>query len=124
VYRLTPQAIERATSRKISLKGHIIPFLQKVSGHRLPQNVIDMLEAWADEPREVIVHDVVIVTAKDLGVYERLQENERVSRWLEQSIGPHAHVVKRENMPALLNALRDMGILPLFEGHEKDDWPL
>ncbi|MBN1122942.1 MAG: hypothetical protein JXJ17_17840 [Anaerolineae bacterium] len=124
IYRLTPQAIERATGEKISLKGHIVPFLQRLSGHRLPQNVIDMLEAWEDEPREVIVHDVVIVTVRDLGVYERLQDNERVSRWFEQSIGPNTHIVKRENMPALLNALRDMGILPLFEGHEKDDRPL
>lgn len=124
VYRLTPQAIERAREERMSITAHIIPFLQRLSGHALPSNVTTMLEAWDETPREVIVHDVVIVSAKDLGVYERLRENRRVSRWLGQQIGPHSHIVKREDMPALLNALREMGLLPLFEGHEKDDSPL
>jgi hypothetical protein len=123
-YRLTPQAIERIVEEGVSILSHIIPFLQRLSGHGLPANVLDMLQAWHENPREVIVHDVVILSAKDLGVYERFKGNPRVSRWLGKQIGPHAHIVRREDMPALLNALREMGLLPLFEGHEKDDSPL
>jgi hypothetical protein len=124
VYRLTPQAIGRVAEEGISIPSHIIPFLQRLSGHSLPANVLKMLQAWHDEPREVLVLDVVVLTARDLGVYERLRANERINRWLGQQIGPHSHIVRREHMPALLNALREMGILPLFEGHEKDNWPL
>jgi hypothetical protein len=58
-----------------------------------------------------------------LSVYERLRKNDKINRWLGQAVGPQAHAVRREDFPALLNALRQMGILPLFEGHEKDDWP-
>lgn len=123
LYRLTPQAIARVADEGISLLSHIVPFLQRLSGHTLPANVLKMLENWHASPREVIVYDVVVLSARDLGVYERLRENERVTRWLGRQIGPHAHLVRREDMPALLNALREMGILPLFEGHEKDDWP-
>jgi hypothetical protein len=123
VYRLTPQAIQRVESDSILLGQHIIPFLQRLSGHSIPSNVAKMLQGWQDTPREVIVHDVVIVTARDLGVYERLRGNESINRWLGQQIGPHAHVVKREHMPKVLNALRQMGILPLFEGHDKDNRP-
>ncbi len=123
VYRLTPQAIERIIGEGVSIPSHITPFLQRLSRQGVPANVLKMLQAWHDEPKEVIVHDVVIISAKDLGVYERLRGNERVNRWLGRQIGPHAHIVQREDMPALLNALREMGILPLFEGHEKDDTP-
>ena len=123
VYRLTPQAIERVLEEGVSIQSHIVPFLQRLSAHSVPDNVLQMLQSWQEEPKEIIVHDVVLVTAKDLGVYERIRANRRVSRWLGQQIGPHAHIVKREDMPALMNALREMGILPLFEGHEKDNWP-
>ncbi|MBN1429301.1 MAG: hypothetical protein JXB07_13080 [Anaerolineae bacterium] len=123
LYRLTPQAIERITSEGITLQRHIIPFLQRLSGHSLPANVVQMLEAWEQSPAEVIVQDVVILTAKDLGVYERLRKHGKINRWLGQPVGPQAHAVRREDFPALLNALRQTGILPLFEGHEKDDWP-
>lgn len=124
LYRLTPQAISRIMEEGVSITSHIIPFLQRVTGQGVPPNVLKMLEAWHEEPKEVVVHDVVIFSARDLGVYERIRSSPRVSRWLGKKIGPHAHIVRREDMPALLNALRDMGILPLFEGHEKDDAPL
>ena len=55
--------------------------------------------------------------------HDRLRRSERINKWLGPQIGPQAHTVKREDFPALLNALRQLGILPLFEGHEKDDWP-
>lgn len=122
-YRLTPQAIERVMEEGVSIQSHIIPFLQRLSGHSVPDNVLQMLQSWHEEPKDIIVHDVVVVTARDLGVYERIRGNRRINRWLGQQIGPHAHIVKREDMPALMNALREMGILPLFEGHEKDNWP-
>ncbi|MBN1310746.1 MAG: hypothetical protein JXB30_04935 [Anaerolineae bacterium] len=122
-YRLTPQAVERVAPEGITLLRHIIPFLQRLSGNSLPANVAQMLEAWEQSPAEVIVQDVVILTAKDLSVYERLRKNGKINRWLGQPVGPQAHAVRREDFPALLNDLRQTGILPLFEGHEKDDWP-
>ena len=124
VYRLTPQAISRIMEERVSIQSHILPFLHRLSVHSLPVNVVKMLENWHESPKEVVVHDVVIFSARDLGVYEKVRKNVRVNRWLGKQIGPHAHIVKREDMPALLNALRDMGVLPLFEGHEKDDAPL
>ncbi len=123
LYRLTPQSIIRVVDEGVTLQNHIIPFLQRLSSHEVPANVLKMLQAWHDRPGEVVVQDVAIVTAKDLGVYERLRRNDQVTRWLGQQVGPHAHAVRRKDLPALLNALREMGILPLFEGHEKDDWP-
>ncbi len=122
-YRLTPQAIARVSGEGITIPNHIVPFLQRLSGRTLPANVLKMLQAWHERPNEVIVEDAVILTVKDLAVYERLRKNERVNKWLGRQVGPRDHAVRRENLPALLNALREMGILPLFEGHEKDDWP-
>lgn len=123
-YRLTPQAIDRVIEEGVSILSHILPFLQRETGGHVPSNVGKMLQAWHDEPREVIVHDVVILSARDLGVYDRLREDKRIAPYLGKQIGPHAHIVRREDMPPLLDALRRMGMLPLFEGHEKDDAPL
>lgn len=122
-YRITPQALSRVADEGISIINHILPFLQRLNGHNLPANVTKMLEAWHARPSEVVVQDVVIVTSRDLGIYERLRTNPRISKWLVQQVGPHAFAVRRENVPAFLNALRSMGLLPLFEDHDKDDWP-
>jgi hypothetical protein len=67
--------------------------------------------------------DAVIVSARNMGVYDRLKKNPVIGRILGPQVGPNAHAVKRQDLPALLNALRHMGLLPLFENHEKDDWP-
>jgi len=123
LYRITAQALQRVREEGITIPSHIVPFLQRHSRQSVPPNVLKMLEAWHAQPEEVIVQDAVIITSKDLGVYERLLKDSRVARWLGQQVGPHAHAVRRDNMPALLNALREVGILPLFADHEKDDWP-
>ncbi len=122
-YRLTPQAINRVANEGVTISQHILPFLQKLSGQGVPANVTKMLESWHDNPGEVVVEDVVIIRARDLAAYDRLRKSERINKWLGPQLGPQAHAVRREDFPALMNALRQMGILPLFEGHEKDDWP-
>ncbi|MCC6905442.1 MAG: hypothetical protein IT326_06320 [Anaerolineae bacterium] len=122
-YRLTPQALARVTGDGIEIPSHIIPFLQRLSSHQAPTNVLRMLEAWHNTPREVVVQDVVVLRARDLNVAQRLRKNRQIGNWLGHQIEPNAYVIKREDMPALLNALRAMGVLPFFEGHEKDDWP-
>jgi hypothetical protein len=121
-YRLTPQAIARVADEGFNL-GRIITFLQRLSGNNVPPNVLKMLQSWGENPAEVVVEDAVIIRAKDLGVYERLVKNQRVSRWFVRQVGPNSYTVRREDLPALLNALREMGILPYFEGYKKDDWP-
>jgi hypothetical protein len=123
LYRITPQALARVIDDKISIASHIVPFLQRVSSHRIPANVLKMLEAWHNRPGEVVVQDIVTITARDLGVYERLRTNPRIGKWLERQVGPQSYAVRRENVSALIAALRNVGILPLFEDHEKDDWP-
>jgi hypothetical protein len=123
LYRLTPQALSRVSDEGISIPSHILPFLQRLSGQNLPANVVKMLEAWHTRPGEVVIQDAVILAARDISVYERIRSNARISRWLGQQVGPQAYAVQRENLAPLLNAIRGMGLLPLFEAHEKDDWP-
>jgi len=123
VYRLTAQSIMRAAKEGVQLSSHIVPFLQRLSHNSLPANAVQMLENWQQQPNEVIVQDVVIVSARNMGVYERLRKHRTIQKLLGPQMGPNAHAVKRQDLPALLNALRSMGILPLFEGHEKDERP-
>lgn len=122
-YRVTAQAIERVREDGITLTNHIVPFIQRLSGEGLPGTVLSMLARWAENPAEVVVQDVVIVTAKDITIYDRLRRHATISKWMGQQVGPRAFVVPREHLAPLLNILRDMGYLPFFEGYPKDDRP-
>lgn len=122
-YRITPQALARTANEKVSISGQILPFLQKITENRLPASFVKMLKDWEAQPAQVVVQDVVILTAKNLGVLERLRKQPGFQQWLGRQVGPNAFVVKRENLAPVLNTLRNMGILPLFEDHEKDDRP-
>ena len=62
------------------------------------------------------MHDVVVLVAKDFGIYERLKSEGAISRWLGQPLGPNSYAVARRDVPSLLAALRRLGMLPLFEG--------
>jgi hypothetical protein len=56
-------------------------------------------------------------------VFEKLRANNRIARLMGQPVGPQSVAIRRQDLPAVLNAIREMGLLPLFEGHEKDTRP-
>jgi hypothetical protein len=121
-YRITPQALKRGEAEGVE-PDQIIGMLHKLSNQSMPGTVQKMLANWREAPGEVVVQDVVIIRARSLEAYDRLTKNDKIKRLLGRQIEPYTHEVKREDFPSLLNALRLMGLLPLFEGHEKDDWP-
>jgi hypothetical protein len=116
LYQLTARALERARDQGLRLQQHIIPFLQRLSAHSLSNNVMAMLEEWEELPDQVVVHDAVVLEAKDLGIDERIKANAQIRQWLGRQLGPHTYMVARRHLPSLLNALREMGIMPRIRG--------
>jgi len=120
VYQLTSESLEGAESEGISA-ANIISFLKRLHGNDLPPNLISMFEGWQTVPDKVKLQNVVILTAKDIGVYERLRSNPQVTKLLGRKAGPYGHVVRIQDLPTIEKLLRQMGILPLFEGSDDSD---
>lgn len=123
LYQLTARALALARDQGLRLHQHIIPFIQRISSHSIPDNVIAMLNAWEELPVQVIVHNTVVLEAKDLGIDERIKANPQIRQWLGRQLGPHTYMVLREHLPSLLNALREMGIMPQISGITEDEEP-
>jgi hypothetical protein len=121
-YQISPHSLEQGVEQGIEV-SHIVSLLKRTSGDRVPPQVEKALAAWEEHGAEVVLHDVVVLVAKDFGIYERLKEEGSISRWLGQSLGPNSFAVARKDVPALLAALRRHGLLPLFEGFPDDETP-
>jgi hypothetical protein len=121
-YQMTPPSLQRAAEQGIAVT-QVLNFLARTSAVPVPDSVEKALTAWEERGAEVVLHDVVVLVAKDFGIYERLREEESVRRWLGQPLGPNAHAIARRDVPALLAALRRLGMLPLFEDFADDEAP-
>jgi len=80
-----------------------------------------MLDAWEEQPDQIVVHDAVVLEAKDLGIDERIKSNAQIRQWLGRPLGPHTYMVMRRHLTSLLNALREMGIMPQIKGAAEDE---
>jgi hypothetical protein len=123
LYQLTARALERAREQSFRLRQHIIPFIQRLSAHSIPRSVMAMLDAWEEQPDQIVVHDAVVLEAKDLGIDERIKSNAQIRQWLGRPLGPHTYMVMRRHLTSLLNALREMGIMPQIKGAAEDEEP-
>ncbi len=121
LYQLTARALERARAQGFRLRQHIIPFIQGLSAHSIPRSVMAMLDDWEEQPDQIIIHNAVVLEAKDLGIDERIKSNAQIRQWLGRQVGPHTYMVMRQNLTSLLNALREMGIMPQVKGIAEDE---
>jgi len=123
LYQLTVRALDRARLQGFHLQEHIVPFVERLSAHSVPRSVMTMLDGWEGQPDQVVVHDAVVLEAKDPGIDERIKGNAQIAQWLGRPLGPHTYLVMRRHLPSLLNALREMGILPYIKGIVEEDEP-
>lgn len=121
-YQITPPSLQGAAEQGITI-AQIVSFLTRTSATPVPPSVETALAAWEEEGAEVVLHDVLVLVAKDFGIFERLKAEPTISRWLGQPLGPNSYAVARRDVPSLLAALRRLGMLPQFEGFPEDEAP-
>lgn len=122
VYEMTPASLHKAAGQDITV-DHILRFLKR-NVSRIPESVEQALTRWQAHGTQLVLQDVVLLVAEDVGIYESLKTFDTLKRWLGQPLGDNAYVVARHDVPALAAALRRLGLLPHFEGFEDegDDW--
>lgn len=113
VFALTRDALLRAMENGARIEN-VLSFLEKASGHPLPQNVAYSLAEWAARFGEVTVEAVTLLTAADEPLLAELRANKKLALKVKREISPRAVDVD-EDIAELGARLRKAGYLPKLD---------
>ena len=111
IYRLTPTSLQRARRQHISV-ARVLEFLEEVTEAPLPQPVKEAVNRWDRQGTEASLRLAVVLRLADVEQMDRAVSVPRLSRLIEERIGPTAALVKREDWHRVITALEEMGFLP------------
>lgn len=117
VYRLTPAALARALSEKVSVE-QVLAFLERISGGRVPPNVSLALRGWAEKFGAVRLRRAVVLQVRKEITLQELRTLPQTAPYLGEILSPRAALVKEEDWPRLVKELEKLGYLPQVEGLE------
>ncbi|MBC7249148.1 MAG: helicase-associated domain-containing protein [Anaerolineae bacterium] len=118
VYRLTPAALARALSEKVSVE-QVLAFLERVSGGQVPPRVSVALRGWAEKFGAVRLRRAVVLQVRKEITLQELRTLPQTASYLVEILSPRAALVKEENWPRLVEELEKLGYLPQVEGLDR-----
>jgi hypothetical protein len=116
-YRITPAALVNAKEQGLKV-GQLLALLRKYAAAPVPPPVVQAIQRWEEKGTEarLVTHTVLRVSSPD--VLEELRKS-RAGRFLDESLGPTAAVVKPGAGARVLAALAELGLLAENEPAEK-----
>jgi len=117
VYRLTPAALARTLSEKVSVE-QVLAFLERISDGRVPPNVSVALRDWAGKFGAVQLRRAVVLQVRKEITLQELRTLPQTAPYLIEVLSPRAALVKEEDWPRLMEELKKLGYLPQVEGLE------
>ncbi|MCR4405815.1 MAG: helicase-associated domain-containing protein [Anaerolineae bacterium] len=115
VYRLTPAALARTLSEKVSVE-QVLAFLERVSDRRVPPGVSVALRGWAEKFGAVRLRRAVVLQVRKEITLQELRTLPQTAPYLVEILSPRAALVKEEDWPRLVEELEKLGYLPQVEG--------
>ena len=109
-YRLSPSALTRANSQKISTEK-VLAYLEQAADQGVPPTLAKAIQRWASKGTEVKVERAVIVQVKDAAILKRLQESPRTRGLAIEPLGPTAARINEKDWPKLVSILAEAGVL-------------
>ncbi|MGD2205650.1 MAG: helicase-associated domain-containing protein, partial [Anaerolineae bacterium] len=110
-YCLTVGGLGRALARGIRVE-QILAFLRQASDDRVPGNIVGQLRMWDGRFGQVRLQKVVLLTTKSERVLKELSVLPETRTLIGQVQSPTSALVRRQDLPRLRKALRDLGFLP------------
>lgn len=107
-YRLTPTSLNRAREQGLHVH-HLLGLLERYST-AVPPNLVKALERWEARGIEARLDSVTVLRVKDPALLKSLRTS-RASRFLGDSLGPTAVIVRQGAWEKVLSALVEMGYL-------------
>jgi hypothetical protein len=110
-YRLTAGGLQRALARGVRVE-QVLAFLRQASEGKVPANVAGQLYTWAERFGQVKLEEVAVLTVKNERVLRELSVLPETRALLGRALSATSALVRRQDLPRLRKALRDLGYLP------------
>ena len=108
VYRLTRGSLTRGVRQGIKIEM-VLAFLKRVSGGKVPKNVVSALRNWDKRRGQIRVRRALLLQVESELTMEELSTSPQTRAYLREIISPKAAIISREDWPKLLNELRKLG---------------
>lgn len=115
VYRITRDSLARGLRQGIKTEM-VLAFLKRVSGGKVPRNVVLALRNWDKRRGQVRLRRALLLQVESELTLEELSTLPQTRAYLREIISPKAAIVAKEDWPKLLDELRKLGYLPKVEG--------
>jgi hypothetical protein len=115
-YRITPAALASAKEQGLKV-GQLLALLRKHAAAPIPPPVVHAIQRWENQGTEARLETHTVLRVSSPQVLEELRKS-RAGRFLEESLGPTAAVVKPGASARVLAALAELGLLAEHEGEK------
>jgi hypothetical protein len=116
IYRLTPASLTRARQQGISVT-RVLEFLREITDAPIPRSVEAALTRWDACGTEARLVRAALLRLSSEELMDQVASAARLSRLIQERIGPTTAVVREQDWPRAITALAEMGLLP-----EVADW--
>jgi hypothetical protein len=93
----------------------VLAFLKRVSGDKVPQNVVLALRSWDKKRGQIRLRKALLLQVESELILEELTASPQTRAYLREIVSPKAAIIAREDWPKLLDELRKLGYLPEVE---------
>jgi hypothetical protein len=114
MYRITRDSLGRGLRQGIKT-GMVLAFLKRVSGDKVPQNVVLALRSWDKKRGQIRLRKALLLQVESELILEELTASPQTRAYLREIVSPKAAIIAREDWPKLLDELRKLGYLPEVE---------
>ena len=104
-YRPTRDSLARGLRQGIKTEM-ILAFLKRVSGGKVPSNVVSALRNWDKKRGQVRLRRALLLEVGSEVTMEELSTSPQTRAYLREIISPKAAIVAQEDWPKLLDELR------------------
>jgi len=116
-YRITPAALTGARAQGLRV-SQLLTLLRKYAAAPVPPPVVRAIQRWEEKGTEARLQTHTVLRVSSPEVLEELRKS-RAGRFLEESLGPTAAVVKPGAAGRVMAALAELGLLAELEPPEK-----
>jgi hypothetical protein len=109
IYRLSPSALERATSQGLRA-SQLIALLRRHNEGPLPPALIQALERWENTGTQAVVEKVVLLRVSSPDILTALRKT-RAARWLGEALNETTVLVRAGMEEQVQNGLLEIGYL-------------
>jgi len=109
IYRVSARSLKRASEQGLKA-GQMLSLLAKATRNAVPPALEKALKRWEVNGTEARAESQTILRAARPEVLEELRKS-KAARFLGESLGPTAVIVKSEALPKIAAALAELGVL-------------